>query len=311
MKAQLVQACLVVGNFALAFIFGLIFYWLFRRLRARFQTRMGPPIFQPLADLVKLLSKRTVVPHAASGGWFILSPLLFLMGYVTAASLMPMGLSNPFSATGDLLVVLIALMIPGVALVMAGSSSGNPYRAVRASREAALIVASEIPFLISALTLVKAAGSLSLEGIIEAQATMPFLFKYPLAAMAFLMSIALKLGCKPFDIPDAEVEVVAGPFTEYSGSLLGLFELGNLFRWMVLPALTVNLFLAGGRPTGAPLLDLACFLTLCLVVVFIVSFIDAQSARFKVDRAFKFLLTWGTTLAMADLIRAYSGWLVW
>lgn len=311
MSCELVKAGLVASQFILAFIFGVIFYWLFRKLRARFQSRMGPPVYQPLADVIKLLSKSTIIPAAASRGWFVAAPILALAGYLAAVALTPLGVEAPLSVTGDVLVVLIALLIPGAATVIAGSSSGNPYGAVGASRELALLTASEIPFIASALALVRAAGSLSFQGIISAQAGYPFLFKYPFAAAAFFMAMVLKLGRKPFDIPEAEVEIVAGPYTEYSGSLLGVFELGNVFRWMVLPALAVNLFLAGGRFTDVALLNLIAFLALCAAVVFVASYVDAQSTRLRVDQAFRFLLTWGTALALIDLVRASTGWLAW
>ena len=311
MSAELIKAGLVAAQFALAFVFGVIFYWLFRKLRARFQCRMGPPIYQPIADLVKLFAKRTVVPSAASRGWFVAAPPLALAGYLAATALTPLGVKAPLSVVGDVLVVLIVLVIPGAAVIIAGSSSGNPYGAVGASRELTLLVASEIPFVASALALVKAAGGLSFEHIIAAQAEAPFLFKYPFAAAAFFMAMVLKLGRKPFDIPDAEVEIVAGPFTDYSGSLLGLFELGNVFKWMVLPALAVNLFLAGGQFTRVAAINLVLFLLLCVAVVFVVSFIDSQSSRLRVDQAFKFLMTWGLALALIDLVRVSTGWLVW
>ncbi|RLF14984.1 MAG: NADH-quinone oxidoreductase subunit H [Thermoprotei archaeon] len=307
----LIQAGLIASQVVLAFIFGCIFYWLFRKLRARFQSRIGPPIYQPIADLIKLFSKGSITPLAASKTWFTLAPIMFLAGYLTALALIPLGVEAPLSIAGDLLVVLIALSIPGLAVIMAGSSSGNPYGAVGASRELTLLVGSEIPFVVSALVLARDAGSLSISSILAAQAQAPFLLKYPFAAVAFFIALVLKLGRKPFDIPEAEVEIVAGPYTDYSGPLLGIFELANVFRWMVLPALAVNLFLSGGRFTGEPLIDVACFLVLCLAVVFIVSFIDAQSARLRVDQAFKFLLTWGLALALVDLIRASTGWFIW
>lgn len=302
---------LALLQFVAAFAFGALFYWLFRKLRARFQSRVGPPVYQPIADLVKLFSKEAVVPAAASKGWFMAAPLLSLAGCLVAVAMVPVGFNAPLSVVGDVLVVLIALIVPGVAVVIAGSSSGSPYGAVGARRELVLLVATEIPFAVSALALARAAGSLSLQAIVEAQVNCPFIAKYPLAAVAFLMATVSKLGRKPFDIPDAEVEIVAGPFTDYSGGLLGIFELGNVFKWMVLPALFVNLFLAGGRFTGAVALDFAIFLALCAATVFALSFIDAQSTRLRVDQAFKLLLTWGLALALVDLVRAATGWLAW
>lgn len=312
MSPELAKAWLAVLHFAAAFVFGALFYWLFRKLRARFQCRMGPPVYQPIADLLKLLAREAAaVPASASRGRFVVAPLLALAGYLAATALIPLGTEAPLSVVGDVLVALVALMVPGVAVVIAGSSLGGPYGVIGTSRGLRLLIASEVPFVASVLALARAAGGFSFQAIIEAQASCPFIVKYPLAAAAFLMVMMLKLGCRPFDILESEVEAVAGPFTDYSGGLLGILELGNIFRWMVLPAFFVNLFLAGGRFTEVALPNLAAFLALCGVMVFVVSFIDAQSGRLRVDQAFKFLLSWGLGLALVDLIRAATGLLAW
>jgi formate hydrogenlyase subunit 4 len=142
--------------------------------------------------------------------------------------------------------------------------------------------------------------------IVQAQNQLgPMAFHYPFATISFMMGMLLKLGRKPFDIPDAEVEIVAGPYTEYSGSLLGIFEISNALRWFVVPAFAVNLFFAGGLDN--PMM----FIGLCFLLVVLVSFIDTISTRYRVDQAFKFVLTWATLLALIDLIRATTGWAMW
>jgi NADH-quinone oxidoreductase subunit H len=201
---------------------------------------------------------------------------------------------------------LIFLTLPGVAVILGGSGSGSPYGAIGSSRETALLVASEFPFIISALIAGIQAKSMNIVKIVDAQNQFgPMVFHYPLATVAFFTCMLLKLGRKPFDIPDAEVEIIAGPYTEYSGSLLGLFEISNALRWFVIPALAVNLFLAGG------LANLFLFLILCLIVVALISFLDAQNPRYRIDQAFNFLLISATSLALIDLVRVSMGWMLW
>ncbi len=287
------------------FIVGALLYWVFRKIRARLQARRGPPWYQTFADVTKLLFKESITPLIADKTIFYLAPLLAFTGYLVALLQLPIGNMYPPFA-GDLIVILIFLTLPGVAVILGGSGSGSPYGAIGSSRETALLVASEIPFAISALVTGIQVKSMNILKIVDAQNQFgPMAFHYPLATVAFFICMLLKLGRKPFDIPDAEVEIIAGPYTEYSGSLLGLFEISNALRWFVIPAFAVNLFFAGG------LANLFVFLTLCLIVVAFISFLDTQNSRYRIDQAFNFLLTWATLLAAIDLVRASMGWVFW
>jgi NADH-quinone oxidoreductase subunit H len=289
----------------MGFAIGAIFYWMFRKVRARLQARRGPPWYQTFADVTKLLSKESIIPEVADKAIFCLAPLLAFTGYVVALLQLAFGnIYPPFS--GDLIVILIFLTLSGFALVLGGLSSGSPYGAVGSSREIALLVASEIPFVVSALVTGIQARSMNIFDIVNVQSQLgPMAFHYPFATVSFLMAMLLKLGRKPFDIPDAEVEIVAGPYTEYSGSLLGVYEISNALRWFVIPALAVDLFFAAGAG------NLIVFLIVCLVLVVLVSFIDAVNARYRIDQAFRLVLTWGTLLAIVDLVRATTGWGMW
>jgi NADH-quinone oxidoreductase subunit H len=287
------------------FVIGAIFYWVFRKVRARLQSRRGPPWYQTFADVTKLLSKESITPEIADKAIFYLAPLLAFAGYVVALLQLPFGNIYP-PLSGDLIVVLIFLTVPGFAIVLGGLSSGSPYGAIGSSREITLLVAGEVPFVISALVTGIQANSMNIFDIVAAQSQFgPMAFHYPFATISFLMGMLLKLGRKPFDIPDAEVEIVAGPYTEYSGSLLGLFEISNALRWFVIPAFAANLFFAGGL--GNPVV----FFIICLVLVILISFIDAINTRYRIDQAFKFVLIWATLLAIIDLVRATTGWALW
>ncbi|MGC8849994.1 MAG: respiratory chain complex I subunit 1 family protein [Candidatus Bathyarchaeia archaeon] len=296
------------------FLIGVFFHWVFRKLRARFQARMGPPWYQSFMDIVKLFSKECIIPSTAGRIPFIMAPLISFTGYLVIALMVPVSreLPTPLSFAGDLIVILVALAVPSIAVILGGISSASPYGAIGASREASLLVASEAVLMASALTPAIYSGTLNLAELIEAQATSePFAAKFPFATGAFFICILLKLGRKPFDIPEADVEIVAGPYTEYSGPLLGFFEISNMLRWSLMPALGVNLFLSGGRLTGMPQANTPIFLAISLVVVALASYLDSQNPRWRIDQAFKHLFTWVMVLSIIDGLRAATGVGLW
>lgn len=293
-----------VSQLLIGLIFGAIFYWIFRKLRARFQSRRGPPWYQPFADTLKLLFKESIIPAAANKPLFIITPLLAFTSYLIILLSIP--LTGIPLQSGDLIVILIFLTVPSIMAILSGSVSGSPYGAIGSSRETVLMVASEFPIALSVIVLVIHVGSLRIGDIVAAQSqTGPFVYLYPFSAIAFFICGMVKLSRKPFDIPDAEVEIVAGPYTEYSGALLAFFEISNLLRWFVIPAIAIDLFFSGGFG------NIILFLVLCFLFVVAVSYFDAQNPRFKVDQAFKFLIIWVTALTIIDLIRVSTGWGLW
>src|SRR5512136_1083622 len=170
-----------------SFVLGALFYWAFRKIRARLQARRGPPWYQTFADIVKLFSKETVIPEIANKTVFILAPMLALTGYVSALLQMPLGnLYPPFP--GDLIVVLIFLILPGVGVVLGGMASGSPYGAIGASRETMLLIVGEICFVISALVAGIQFRSMNIMEIVQGQQQFgPLALHYPFATAAFLM----------------------------------------------------------------------------------------------------------------------------
>lgn len=294
----LFKTLIFFGEVLLAFFVGCLFYWLFRKLRARFQARKGPPWYQTFADLIKLFSKESIIPSISERATFMIAPILSVTSYLIVLSLIPLIIPPIAWFAGDLIVTLYCLAIPSIALILAGSSSSSPYGAIGASREASLMVAYEIPFMISVITIAIHANSLSLLDIVNLQLKEgPMAFHYPFATLAFIICLLAKLSRKPFDIPDADTEIVAGPFTEYSGIFLGFFELSNSLKWFILPAFGVNLFFINNG------LNLINFLLICLGLVIIASFLDAQNPRFRIEQAFKFYLTLALALSILDLIR--------
>lgn len=298
---EILVGLLVYPGFLFALAVGGIFYWVYRKIRARFQARIGPPWYQYFADLIKLFSKESIIPYSSMGTFMVLAPILSLAGLLLVAAMLPIGPGSLVEFEGDLVVALYFLALPGLALMIAGGSSGSPYGSVGSSREANLMVGYELPFALSALTVGFYVKSLSLSVIAQYQVENgAFFLKYPIATVAFILCLLPKIGRRPFDAPEADTEIIAGPLTEYSGSLLGLFEVVNGVKWFVIPAFTVNLFFGG----GANPLE---FLLKCLGLVLLVSILDIIHPRYRIDQGFKFFIKWVLPLALIDFARS----LVW
>jgi NADH-quinone oxidoreductase subunit H len=296
---EILFGILVYPGFIFSLVIGGTFYWLYRKVRARLQARRGPPWYQFFVDLIKLFSKESNIPYSARSLLMVLSPILAIMSLLLVAIMLPIGQLIGFE--GDLIVALYLLVLPGLALVIAGGSSGSPYGSVGSSREASLMAGYELPYALAALTVAFYVKSLSLSSIMQYQMENGvFFLKFPLATIAFLLCLLPKMGRRPFDAPEAETEIIAGPLTEYSGILLGLFEMANGIKWFVIPAFAVTLFFGGGS-------NIIEFVLKCLGIVLVLSLIDIIHPRFRIDQSFKFFIKWVLPLALIDFIRS----LVW
>ena len=299
------------GLFALAL--GLALKGADRRLAARLQRRVGPPLLQPFFDLVKLSRKRTMIPDVACRPVFLAAPLVGVVSMLLAAALVPIpGVYEPSPALGDALVLFYLLAVPGVVLMVAGSASGSPFGAIGFSREMVMMLAYEAPIVlvIVAVGLKTGAGqgeaiTLSLTGIVRyQQAHGAFLFDpvmWP-ALLAFAAFVPANLGIVPFDISEAETEVLEGPLLEYSGPALGLFKMMSALKTVVVLALGICLFFPSG-PLGLAGLAVHALKMLALMLVG-VTVLRVSVGRMRIDQAFKFFLKWPLALAVFGVAAA-------
>jgi NADH-quinone oxidoreductase subunit H len=296
------------GLFAL--ILGLTLKGLDRRLAARLQARVGPPLAQPLYDLVKLARKRTMLPDIANETLFLGAPLVGAVSMALAAALVPIaGFYTPDPMLGDLLVLLYLLTVPAVVLMIAGSASGSPFGAIGFSREMAMMLAYEGPLVLVVAAVAMRTGmgmggvvSFSLTDIIAYQQSHgAFLFDpvmWP-ALLAFLAFYPANLGIIPFDIPEAETEVLEGPLLEYSGPALGLFKIMSALKAVVVLGLGVALFFPTAPDGVAGLLvQIAKLVILMLMGVTVVR---VSCGRMRIDQAFRFFLKWPLALSILSV----------
>lgn len=292
---------IVFPGFIFSSVFGLILWWLQRKLTARFQWRIGPPAYQTFADIGKLLAKEMVIPVGAVKPLFIAAPILSLASVVTAVLLIPLGLAESvLSFGGDLIVVIYLLIMPSVALILAGAASGNPYGSIGSSRKVTLTVAYELGLIVSLLSVALGAGSLRLIDIARSQ----FGWFCPLAAAAFFLILLAKVGVLPFDQPEAKTEIMGGVLAEYSGVGLGIFKLSHAILLFALVDLMVAVFFPGPfvGPLAAHPWDVLWHLAKIVIITMVVSLIAAINPRLRIDQALKFFWTYVFVFALINLV---------
>ncbi|MEM2846183.1 MAG: complex I subunit 1 family protein [Nitrososphaerota archaeon] len=280
----------------------LFYEWVDRKLYARFQNRVGPHLagpfglFQPIADLIKLLSKEDIVPMATDRFLFTLTPILAPALILFACMFLPVaGPSGIISFEGDLIAVIALLSIYTITVYLAGEGSNNRFASVGAVRAAVQLLGYEIPLTLSLLSVALAAGSLSIRGIVEAQAERGLWFIAGIQAIGFVIFIIAsqaEMERIPFDIPEAEQEIVAGWEVEYSGRRLALFRLSKDLELFLLSGLGAAVFLGGPMgpvmPGLEPMLYTIYFILKSIIVLAIFTLVRTLFARLRIDQMVSF-----------------------
>jgi NADH-quinone oxidoreductase subunit H len=232
-----------------------------RRILAWVQDRKGPNrvgpfgLLQPLADLIKLLTKEDFLPDSADKWLFYLAPAMAAIPAIMIFAVIPFG--APLNVAGHVVPLLVADLNVGLLFFLALSSiavygvaiggwaSNSKYSLLGGIRGLAQLISYELSMGLSLVPIVMLARSFSLTEIVDAQVSMPFIVYQPLAFIIFLISITAECKRIPFDLPEAEGELVAGFHTEYSGMRFGLFFVGEYINIIVLGGLATTLFLGG------------------------------------------------------------------
>lgn len=308
---------LIFPGFLFCFLAGMLLCGIDRKLVAKMQKRVGPPILQPFYDFFKLCGKETIIPAAASKTTFLLAPLVGLAALVVIQLFIPVFQFSAFSGMADVIVILYLLLIPALSTILGGAASGSPYAGVGLSREMVTIISCELPLVLVLLAVGKAVGTamgtglcFSLSDIAAYQAANGSLItKISMipAAIAMLMIIPGETGNHPFDAAEAETEICEGLLAEYSGAPLGVYKLSHAVKMLTLTSLFVALFL-GGLGTGIVVLDGIILFLLCIVLTAVsISFVHAITARLKIEQIFKYYWTVVSGLALISLVLAWYG----
>lgn len=301
---------LIIPGFLFTAVVGLLSTWIDRKVTARVQWRCGPPWFQPFADVLKLLGKETIIPEGGSRLTFLLAPLVGLAAVTLVSTMLWLFNLNPQgSFIGDLIVIIYLLTLPSLALIIGGSASRNPLSALGASREMKLILAYELPFILAAFTVVVKAGSILMGNIIGYQSGHGMIILSASGALAFLVSLLVtqaKLGYVPFDMPEAEQEIMGGPLLEYSGPALGAFKISKAMLFFTLPVFMITLYLGG--IDFSSWLGILWFIVKYVIILTLIILIKNTNPRLRIDQALRFF--WGPVMMAATLgfILALIGW---
>jgi NADH-quinone oxidoreductase subunit H len=293
-----------------------------RRLLARLQARIGPNragpagLLQPVADGLKLIFKESVTPKAVDIPIYFLAPVLVVVPALIIFAVIPVGKGPMFQLASDINVgVLYVLGVMGVAvygITLAGWASNNKYASLGGLRASAQVISYELGMGLSIVAVVLMAGTMSLAGIVEAQYPEQFggilgwfIFRQPVAAVIFGITILAETMRAPFDLVEAEQELTAGYMTEYSGMKFALFFMGEYVKMIAVSALFTTFFLGGwSGPFVAqvPILSVVYFtakVALCLLAMIV---IRATLPRMRYDRLMGFGWKVLVPVALANVI---------
>lgn len=308
---------LIFPGFLFCFLAGMLLCGIDRKVVAKMQKRVGPPVLQPFYDFFKLLGKETIVPAAASKVVFLGAPLVGFAALVVIQLFIPVFSFTVFTSVADVIVILYLLLIPAMAAILGGAASGSPYAGVGLSREMVTIISCELPLVLILLAVGKTVGSFlgtgitfSLTDIAAYQAANGSLITKASmipAAIAMLLVIPGETGNHPFDAAEAETEICEGLLAEYSGAPLAVYKLTHAVKMLTLTSLFVALFL-GGIGTGIMLVDGIILFLLCVVLTILtISLVHAVTARLKIEQIFKYYWTVVSGLALISLVLAWYG----
>jgi NADH-quinone oxidoreductase subunit H len=292
---------LIFPGFVFTAVIGLMASWIDRKVTARIQYRVGPPWYQPFIDLVKLSIKEITVPKDSAKPVFLLSPLAGLSAAILASTFIWLANIELGKAgfTGDFIVVFYLLAIPSLALMIGASASGNPLASLGLSREIKLILAYELPFIIAlTVPLIKSGGLLRLTDLINYQAANGAFVSDISGILAIFVAVfcmQAKLGLVPFDMSEAETEIMGGVYIEYSGILLAVFKLTKALMTVALPLFLISMFWGG----------FAIWKYLILLVITIL--IRNTNPRVRIDQAINFFWKKMNVIAIIAVLLAVMG----
>jgi NADH-quinone oxidoreductase subunit H len=294
---------LVFPGFLFLAVFSLAAEYVDRKLCARLQNRVGPPWFQPVADLIKLAAKEDIVPDLADKGIFKNTPLVALASTVTAMLYIPVwGHKALFGFEGDVIVVLYLLTIPTMTFFLAGWYSRSVFSMLGAARSIMQLFAYEIPLFLSILAPSLLANSWSLSTVSQYYASHPAYTAFNVIGLGLsVVALLGKLERVPFDIPEAETEIVAGSFTEYSGRRLALFRLAISIEMIVGASLIAAVFLPFGLGLG-PALGFLLYIVKVLAIVALISLFRSLAARLRIDQMINLCWKVAAPLAFAQVL---------
>jgi len=287
---------LIILNVLIFLLAAPLFEGVVRKITAKVQSRQGPPVIQPYYDLLKLLGKENIT----AGNWaFRFAPVMALSSILAAIAFLPFGhRATALTGYADIITVIYLLTFGGVAVLLGALSSRNIYAAIGASREMVTIIMVEpvlaMTFILGAVRV----KSLSLDLTIFHVSEQGYMVSVVIMLFLFLAALQAFVGRQPFDLAEAETEIVEGPFIEYSGPNLAMFKLYMMLKQMFYAALFVGVFIPFSF--GIYPLDAGLQIIEILLVYVLIALIGSTNPRLRIDQAVKYyaVLIAGALLAV-------------
>lgn len=278
---------LALLNVALALLLSPLVEGVLRKLKAAIHSRQGPPITQPYLDLLKLLGKEDL--RTSADPFYRAAPALSLASVLLLATLVPMGAAPPLGFAGDIVVLIYVATMSAILMILVAYGSGSPYAFVGGSREMMILLAVEPVVAVTLVVGALKAGTLDTGGILAWNAENGPTISMVLAGAALFLALQAQAGKLPFDIPEADQEIMGGPLVEQSGPRLALLRWTLWAKQLVFAFLLVEVFFPWPR-TGLVGLDLLLALAKVMVVLVVVALVDVVNPRLRVDQAMGYYL---------------------
>ena len=301
----------VVAISSFVLVVAILLVWIERKVVARFQDRLGPNrlgpwgLIQPIADVIKLLIKEDITPDGADRVPYNLAPIIALATVLLLWAVIPLA---PTILGSDINVGVLYIVSAGaistLGIIMAGWASNNKYALLGAFRTVAQMVSYEVPMVVSLLVPVILANSMGINRIVEAQ-NIWFIVIAPIAGLIFFVTSIAEIGRAPFDLVEAESEIVAGFHIEYTGMKFGLFYAGELLHALTVGALFSSLFLGGWRGWGAeafPLLGVVYLFLKAFLGYYVIMWVKYSVPRIRIDHMLALNWKFLTPLSLTVLI---------
>jgi NADH-quinone oxidoreductase subunit H len=291
---MVVKVAQIILSPVLSLVAGVFFLGLARKIMARIHWRYGPPLIQPVIDIIRLFYQKSV----SHGHMFDFGIILSLAGSVVVVLFLPLGGIAPLSNSGGLLVILYIMLLAPLGLALSGGQGANPNISIGISRKLILSLGYEVPLLLVLLSVMTHYKTISIIEMVKIQQSTSWsIISWPLflSGLSYFLILPAILGIRPFDISSAPQEISSGPMVEYGGKYLALATIEHAFVLFISIAIFVNLFLGGAA-------NPAIFFVKMLLVFVLGLCTNAVFPRFRIEQAIKYLWKWPTFLAFLGLI---------
>jgi NADH-quinone oxidoreductase subunit H len=303
----------LVGVLAFVVFNALILTWAERKVAGHMQRRIGPKevgpygLIQPIADALKLLGKEILTPRDVDKPLYYLAPMVIFVPVLVSFIVIPFSASlQVMDINVGILVILAFSSLSVFSILMAGWGSNNKYALIGAIRSIAQNIAYEIPLLLALLPVIMMTNSFSLKTIVEAQNGLWFVVYQPLAFLIYFIAGVAETNRTPFDLPEAESELVAGYHTEYSGMRFALFFLAEYTNVFIVSAVAVTFFLGGYQGPFLP--GIVWFLLKSYLLVFVIMWLRWTYPRVRFDQLLN--ISWKALIPLAFINLLVTGGLL-